>query len=1033
MNSRRVKVIGYAQREFYNDGIEYRNFSDDLVGNQFTSEGGTALFTLGNFKVTTNLDARLTKNYRTGVFSNYYSLNQLQLEDDKAILGLIDPKMMKLNIDKANLSNYAYFGSMREYARVTVEDIIMKWPASLFVDKVNPNNGELRNTFLNYSYDRIKNIASFDIDISTIKNDFDINIKQDGTILNTFNKDNKLRDMNLSYSDYVLLVNGNEYKVVSFTGYITGTSIISFQVVGDPFNGLTQVNYHIKPNSIKINQFFQNLSTLGGYLLNRNSLPLYTAEFNYTFENDEGTKILGNKKVTWPVSDGYNIDFQSTYYSDYLTELLDITENNDESKSNIIYNKMITKSLIEFDTIDSKMDKTLKVYGRNLDEIKKYIDGIQFINHISYNKKNNVPDRLVKNLARTMGWELTTSLFNINISEDFFTTKGELNLSPVESEIEFWRRIILNTPWIWKSKGTRKVVEFLLKFVGTPKGLVIFNEYVYKASNRVDIEEVKQVFEKLNIDFNENEVVVDEDGYPKVLKDNNNLYYQKGGQWYRKTSGDGVNIENQKGNNPHAGPYDGGYEFINQFNEIIPNFKPTILETPKIKRTEEEIFNNYDKGTFNGILPEGTDINESINSYIQVLTSNNLPVDTDFVTVNDSVIKSPKPKSEIKKEGFELGSYKISIQHKDKQPETQCDYTSFSLDGTGLVLFQHGDSSEDYYMSSECCLSLGFQPELDNNNQYVCRWKEEATDACADYTKTDNVDSNGYTMFINNETGELTNNVPTLECCTKEGMSYKEDNGKFHCLETQEALPTCEDYNFTGNYDVTTTESYAIFNYDGGTTTTVLSAECCTTNGLDHVLVNGGIKCIEQVDDCGSYMIDSIGEDGLVLFKNSDDILVNEVNKVECCEEYNYEARPNNNGTYSCYATIKETFEPELILMTRTESGMVMNIKGEPNSVVKYRITVNEASDHGFDNTLYNNLTSSYVNPANPAAINGSYCEGSIMLNAEGIADITMDTTVRPPLRDFTNNCAILEFVVFNYDNTTIDDNNKLVNKSCFE
>ena len=32
--SDRVKVVGYAQRVFFNDGIEYRNFTDDLVGNQ---------------------------------------------------------------------------------------------------------------------------------------------------------------------------------------------------------------------------------------------------------------------------------------------------------------------------------------------------------------------------------------------------------------------------------------------------------------------------------------------------------------------------------------------------------------------------------------------------------------------------------------------------------------------------------------------------------------------------------------------------------------------------------------------------------------------------------------------------------------------------------------------------------------------------------------------------------------------------------------------------------------------------------------
>ena len=31
-----IKVAGYAQRIYFNDNIEYRDFSPDLVGNQFT-------------------------------------------------------------------------------------------------------------------------------------------------------------------------------------------------------------------------------------------------------------------------------------------------------------------------------------------------------------------------------------------------------------------------------------------------------------------------------------------------------------------------------------------------------------------------------------------------------------------------------------------------------------------------------------------------------------------------------------------------------------------------------------------------------------------------------------------------------------------------------------------------------------------------------------------------------------------------------------------------------------------------------------
>ena len=63
----RIKVAGYARRVFFNDNIEYRNFSPDLVGLQLTSDGGTPLFTMGNFSVEVNLEPKSGVLFREGV------------------------------------------------------------------------------------------------------------------------------------------------------------------------------------------------------------------------------------------------------------------------------------------------------------------------------------------------------------------------------------------------------------------------------------------------------------------------------------------------------------------------------------------------------------------------------------------------------------------------------------------------------------------------------------------------------------------------------------------------------------------------------------------------------------------------------------------------------------------------------------------------------------------------------------------------------------------------------------------------------
>ena len=78
-NNPRIKVAGYAKRELFGNGIEYRNFTPDLVGLQVASEGGTPLFTMGNFNITTNMEPKSDKIFITNRFSNFISLTDLDL------------------------------------------------------------------------------------------------------------------------------------------------------------------------------------------------------------------------------------------------------------------------------------------------------------------------------------------------------------------------------------------------------------------------------------------------------------------------------------------------------------------------------------------------------------------------------------------------------------------------------------------------------------------------------------------------------------------------------------------------------------------------------------------------------------------------------------------------------------------------------------------------------------------------------------------------------------------------------------------
>ena len=486
----RIKVIGYAQRKFYNDGIEYRNFSDDLVGNQQTTGDGGAnsTFTLNNFVTTTNFDGRTSKVYYTKKYSDFYTLQGLKLTNNTSKTLLSNNINVDINIDKTDLSKFAYFGSATEFIRVNLENIITNWPASLYIKPTRSTNIRtmVGPTVLDYTYDDVLNKSTFKVDTNFIDNKFGINFQKNGTIINTFNESNNLRNLSINSLSYVISTELGDFNVIGFTGSNNLIDdFIYFEVEGNPFDitePTTNETYHIKPNEILYESFFNSLSKFESNLLNRLINPIFTSTYNYKTETDDGLIINRTKTLTWPVSDGYNIDFNTEQYVEYVTELLKISESKDEIQSNLVARFFTSQSISDFDTIPTidvsgdeasgqKMNKTLKIYGREFDEVKKYIDGISFSNIVTYDKKNNTPDQLVKYLGRTLGWNMVSSMANNDLLNSYLNTSSSTyigykrGLTPNEADIEMWRRLVLNSAWIWKSKGTRKVIEFFFKLV----------------------------------------------------------------------------------------------------------------------------------------------------------------------------------------------------------------------------------------------------------------------------------------------------------------------------------------------------------------------------------------------------------------------------------------------------------------------------------------------------------------------------------------------------------------------------------------
>jgi hypothetical protein len=639
------KVVPGSITEPYKKG--QGDFSPNLVGQQFTN--GVTLFTLGNFAITTNASASLSKVYNTGSFSDAYTLNDLNLTIDESQVLSNESLKISLNIDPNRLEGYVYFGSFFQFIKSNIEQILLKWKGSLYVDNLIDDDPERipRNTVLNYNYDSISGTSTFKIPVSLIKNKFGLVFAQNP--LFNINNYGDISDLNNSFLDYQVTNIFGDFYVLGFTGSTSLDNYVYLQVNGNPWPNLNGVGfgsfvYHVRPKEELINKyFFSRLNEFESNMLNRLITPQYTIAVNLPIRTESGTLFSSNRRLTWPTSDGYNLDNGSTEFTNYLNDWIDIGIQMDANKTDLIARRFVSDSIIEFDTegdntdvYGRKVNKLLRIYGREFDEVKKYIDGISISRIVTYDKKDNTADELVKVLASELGLDVLLSFFDNNLFNNTLPgNSGEegygnpynvpfsgysRNLSPKEMDFELWRRLVINAWWLFKSKGHRKVLEFFLNLFGIQKCVVSLDEYLYIAKDKLNADKVytllAEYFDQPVDDFissltaGEISYPIDQYGFPKVPADGDAFYYQMNGFWYN-----GGNLS-EIGNNPHIGPYDYGKMYLDRFRCFVEDFQGTTTGTTTFI-TLDNLFKDFNNGDIeDGVSNYGGD-------YAQILNDNN--------------------------------------------------------------------------------------------------------------------------------------------------------------------------------------------------------------------------------------------------------------------------------------------------------------------------------------------------------------------------------------------------------------------------
>lgn len=466
-------------------------FSDFLVGRQITD--GTSSLTNSVFALDKSIPEKDSKTFKTNPFSEFITLGNLKQDtvtnvttNNSTTRRRSDTVQFRTNKKRGDKS---LFGSLKSRILVSITDIIEKYPAAFEVVSNSPI-GDSQFSAINITYDDSLNRTTFFIERSKLFNPFEIDFIEPTSVVKP-ETNNSLRNFYSSFTNYVIVVSGQTYPVIGYTQPNTNNQI-KLVVYGKPFTGTTySPNLLVRPNDGVVEEFFGSLDDLQEALLNRDSSPKYTTSFQVPRDNDDTSKTsLITVEYTWPVtSDGWNIQITGLDYENYVTNLSDIADEVDDYKSNLMVRFLAAPQLFEFDTEDKRAESVFQLYGQSFDSVKKYIDNIAYMRNVSYDAVNNIPDVLLKNLAENLGLS-TINLFDQKSLDDVLYSRLESNYEGVstgtnlvEAEYEFYRRLLVNLAYIYKSKGTRASIDFFLKFLGAPEPLIRIDEYIYRVTS----------------------------------------------------------------------------------------------------------------------------------------------------------------------------------------------------------------------------------------------------------------------------------------------------------------------------------------------------------------------------------------------------------------------------------------------------------------------------------------------------------------------------------------------------------------------
>lgn len=191
------------------------------------------------------------------------------------------------------------------------------------------------------------------------------------------------------------------------------------------------------------------------------------------------------------------LTFNDSDVVDYIVNAQISGASYDKSNQSLIFNLFPESFSANNDNSDAFKNFAL-ILARHFDRIKLYINQLTNLRKVKYGEFDQAPNELLDEIGKMIGFPLGASFANSDALKYFLSrnvqsgVSGNSTLDKTMSSIktDFWRRAILNSIYIYKTKGTEESIRAFLKVYGVGNNFIRIKEYAKRSEAQLIDERV---------------------------------------------------------------------------------------------------------------------------------------------------------------------------------------------------------------------------------------------------------------------------------------------------------------------------------------------------------------------------------------------------------------------------------------------------------------------------------------------------------------------------------------------------------------